>query len=92
MSVYAAATASHVKIPAEKSLLSHLQYCRELVDRGILAFLAWSDTRDMLADALTKGSVDRERIELAIAGFVRFDYDQKVWRPKVLKKVLAADR
>ena len=40
MSVYAAVTANHIKIPAEKGLLSHLQYVRELVDRGILQFLA----------------------------------------------------
>ena len=37
MSVYSAITANHIKIPAEKSLLSHLQYVRELLDRGTIA-------------------------------------------------------
>jgi hypothetical protein len=87
MSVYAAITANHIKIPAEKGLLSHLQYVRELLDRGILKFLAWTDTRDMLADAVTKGGLDRDRIELAMAGRLRFDRDQKVWQAKVLKSI-----
>ena len=87
MSVYAATTANHIKIPAEKGLLSHLQYVRELVDRGILKFLAWTDTRDMLADALTKGAVERDRIELAMSGFLRFDHAQKAWEPRIRSTV-----
>ena len=35
MSVYAAATATFIKIPAEKSLLSHIQYIRELLDTKV---------------------------------------------------------
>ena len=77
MSVYASITANHIKIPAEKGLLSHLQYVRELLDRGILKLLAWTDTRDMLADALTKGGLDRERIVIAMSGQIRLNHDQK---------------
>ena len=36
MSVYSAITATNIKAPAEKHLLIHLQYVRELVDRQTL--------------------------------------------------------
>ena len=36
MSVFAAVTASQLKIPAEKGLWSHVQYLRELLDTGVL--------------------------------------------------------
>ena len=60
MSVYAAVTATLIKIPTEKPLLSHIQYTRGLLDTKILEALVWLDTRDMVADGLTKGSVDRD--------------------------------
>ena len=47
MSVFAAVTAQNVKAPAEKSLLSHVQFVRELLDKGIIRALIWLDTRDM---------------------------------------------
>ena len=36
MSVYAAVTATFIKIPAEKPLLPHIQYTRELLDTKVL--------------------------------------------------------
>ena len=62
MSVYAAATATFIKIPAEKPLLSHTQYTRELLGTKVLEAPVWLDTRDMVADGLTKGSVDRDAL------------------------------
>ncbi len=35
---------------------------RELLDRRILSELGWSDTRDMTADGLTKGTIDHAHI------------------------------
>ena len=58
-SVYAAVTAQMVKTPAEESLISHVQFLRELLDKGILDYISWLDTRDMIDDGLTKGQVDR---------------------------------
>ncbi len=52
MSVYAAVTATYIKHPAEKELLSHVQSIREL-----LGALLWIDTRDMSSDGSTKGRV-----------------------------------
>ena len=68
MSVYAAVTATFIKIPAEKSLLSHIQYIRELLDTKVLEALVWLDTRDMVADGLTKGSVDRDALHSCMNG------------------------
>ena len=54
-SVFAAVTATFIKPPAEKSLLCHIQYIRELLDTRVLQYLFWIDTRDMTSDGLTKG-------------------------------------
>ena len=58
-SVFAAVTATFIKQPAEKSLLCHVQYLRELLDKRIVRWLFWIDTRDMGSDGLTKGAVAR---------------------------------
>ena len=51
-----------------KSLLSHIQYIRDLLDTKVLEALVWIDTRDMVADGLTKGSVDRDALHKCMAG------------------------
>ena len=53
-SVYAAVTATFIKQPAEKSLLCHMQYLRELLAKKVVDKLVWLDTRDMGADGLSK--------------------------------------
>ena len=55
----AAVTASFIKIPADKGMLSHVQYVREHVDSRVLTAISWTDTRGMVADGATKGSIDR---------------------------------
>ena len=54
MSVFAALTASFIKIPADNSMLSHVQSMRELVDCRVVTALGWTDTRDMVADGATQ--------------------------------------
>ena len=53
MPVFAAVTATF-KTPAETSLLCHVQFLRESLDRLILHMLTWFDTRDVcvLMDSL----------------------------------------
>ena len=70
MSIFAAITATQIKIPADSSLLSHLQYLRELLDHQVLNAFWWVDTRDMLADGLTKGAIDRAALHLAMGGSI----------------------
>ena len=80
MSVFAAVSAEVVKVPTERSLLTHVQWLREWADRGLLTGLAWVDTRDMVADGFTKGSVDRTRIHKIMDGQWVFAHDPKVWQ------------
>ena len=86
MSVYSATTATFVKTPADNGVLCHIQYLRELLDEGILYALVWADTRDMLADGLTKGSIDREQLHALMDGKVEVKHDIKIWRPNHLRR------
>ena len=81
-SVYAAVTATFVKTPAEKSLLRHVQFTRELLDRGVFQATCWIDTRDVIANGLTKGCVDRALLHLAMDGRFQFQHEVKVWSRK----------
>ena len=58
-SVYKSLTSRDLKVPAEKTLLGHVSWVRELMQLGLIKSLHWCDTRDMTADGHTKGSVDR---------------------------------
>ena len=44
-SVYAAVTATNIRPPADKSLLSHVQHLRALLDRRSLSAIVWIDNR-----------------------------------------------
>ena len=63
--VFDSIKASDVCEPAESSLKLHLLAIRDKLVAGILQQLFWGDTRDMLADGLTKGSVNRSALQLA---------------------------
>ena len=47
-----------------------------------MAALWWIDTRDMHADGLTKGTVDRQALQAIMAGTVKYDHEAQVWKPK----------
>ena len=82
-SVYRSVTAQQVKAPAERSLLIHLQWLREFLDRKTFSCIAWCDTRDMVADALTKGSVDRSLLQGVMQGHLQVAHAAKHWRSSV---------
>ena len=90
MSVFAATTATQVKIPAEKALLSHVQYLRELLDRKILTRMLWFDTRDMWSDGLTKGAIEREPLHDIMSGKLVLKHEHKEWSSKVSNTKFAA--
>jgi hypothetical protein len=87
MSVFAAVTASQLKIPTERSLWSHVQFLRELLDTNVLRWFMWVDTRDMHTDGLTKGSVERTLLHQIMKGVIRTEHEYKSWRPKRPKPV-----
>ena len=82
LSVYASVTATFIKTPADNGVLVHCLYLRELLDNGVLEALIWQDTRDMLADGLTKGSVDRKALHDVMNGLVTVNHECKPWVPK----------
>ena len=78
MSLFAAVAATNPRVPAERSLLGHIFWLHELVLSHSIQ-LKWTDTRDMVADALTKGSIDRNALLQAMAGSYECVHPCKVY-------------
>ena len=57
--VFDAVAATDACDPQECSLKLHLISVRDRLSQGIIRRMHWVDTRDMLADGLTKGGIDR---------------------------------
>jgi hypothetical protein len=85
-SVFAAVAATFTKLPAEKSLLCHIQFVRELLERRVLGDIVWIDTRDMSADGPTKGAVSRELLDQILDGTMNIHHSTEQWRPKVISQ------
>mgnify|MGYP003328543848 CR=1 FL=1 len=60
--VFDGVTAEQPKTPAEKPLFLHALAMREYLESGHVDRLWWFDTLAMLADGMTKGSIDREAL------------------------------
>ena len=82
LGVYASVTQSFQKTPADQSVLIHCLYIRQLLTDGVLSALGWVDTRDMHADGLTKGSVDRKSLHDVMNGNVTQSHEIKLFIPK----------
>ena len=67
-SVFESIRTQTFKPPSENGLAGHVLWLRELCERKLIQFVTWADTRDMLADALTKGSIARDQLEYAMNG------------------------
>ena len=74
-SVSDAISANELCTPQESSLKVHLIAIRDRLQRGLLRSISWTDTRDMLADALTKGGINRDMIQSAMQGRLRMCHD-----------------
>jgi hypothetical protein len=81
-SVYAAITAECIRAPTDKSLLCHVLHVRELLDNRALTSLVWLDTRDMIADGMTKGSVQRDEIHVLMSGTMRINHPAESWESR----------
>ena len=68
MSLLKALQASAIKIPQERSFLLSQLWLSQYLQKGVLRSLSWTDTRDMIADGLTKGSIDRILLHKACEG------------------------
>ena len=67
-SIFSYLAAAHLKLPAETSTYDHLAYLREKLVSGLIRSYNWTDTRDMVADGLTKGSADRSALSAIMDG------------------------
>ncbi|CAE7210155.1 unnamed protein product [Symbiodinium sp. CCMP2456] len=81
LNLYYALSAQYPKMPAEKTLYTHIAWIRDLLKAGLVRAVSWVDTRDMLADALTKGKIDRQAILSAMSGSWKLEFDRKTYRP-----------
>ena len=82
LSVYAAVTATFIKTPADNSCLLQLLALREHINVGTLSVLCWCDTRDMIADGLTKDSIDRSALDSALDGLYEVNKPMKLFSVK----------
>lgn len=87
MFVFSAITAQVVKAPAERSLISHVQWLRELLDHRVIHSIAWVDTRDMHGDGLTKGKVSRELIHDLMKGAYILRHPVKLWSSRMRREM-----
>ena len=81
MNLFWALTATFPKLPAEKSLFTHLAWLRDLFHTGVPKTLAWVDTRDMYADGMTKGKIAREAILELMSGQYTLRHPAKRFSP-----------
>jgi len=61
MSLFQSVTGTEV-VCKDAAMKLHALYLRQMLDRGMVTTLTWIDTRDMLADALTKGKISRDAL------------------------------
>ena len=64
--VYSAVVASEISVPNERTMLFGVKAVRDYLDTRKITALHRVDTRDMLADALTKGTVTRHDLLVAL--------------------------
>ncbi len=60
-------------------LQCHVQFLRVLLDRLVSHMLIWFDTRDVCADGLTQGIVDRAAVQAVMDGTMSVRHDTKTW-------------
>ena len=61
-SVYDSITALRYSTPADRTMAIHVLAMREYLRDGLVYTIWWIDTFDMIADGMTKGSVDRKAL------------------------------
>ena len=85
-SVFDSVTSKTVTTPADGALLIHAKALREYLNQGQLRGIWWIDTRDMIADALNKGSIDRTALRaIFTSGIWKLAHEAKYWQaPKPL--------
>ena len=76
-SVFKSLSSKDLKKPTECTILGHISWIRQMMERDVVHCVQWCDTRDMTADGHTKGSIDRDLIYQVMDGIQAFKYDLK---------------
>ena len=63
-----------MKLPVDKGTFYHLAYLRERLVSSLIGSYTWVDTRDMVADGLTKGRADRAALINMMHGNYELDH------------------
>ena len=67
---------------ADTSMVFHVKALRHQYHTGQIAALVWLDIRDMLADGLTKGKIDRTALNIALnTGVWTVKHSSEMWIP-----------
>ena len=78
-SVYMSTKATTFKPPTEHSLSGHVLWLREMNEKSLIKNIYWVDTRDMIADGLTKGNIPRDLLIKAMQGSVHMKHDNETF-------------
>jgi hypothetical protein len=73
------AKATTFKPPTEHSLSGHVLWLREMSEKSLIKNIYWVDTRDMLADGLTKGNIPRDLLIQAMQGKFQLKHDNETF-------------
>jgi hypothetical protein len=80
-SVYKSLSSRDLKTPAERTLLGHVSWIRELLQLKLIESVQWCDTRDMTADGHTKGCIDRQLLLQLMNGHQEYKHEVKKYSP-----------
>ena len=80
-SVFKSLTSRDLKTPAEKTLMGHVVWLRELLKLGFIQKVQSCDARDMSADGHTKGSIERQGLVDLMQGIHEFPHEVKDYIP-----------
>ena len=89
-SVFKSVTSRDLKTPAEKTLLGHVLWLRELLQLRLIESIQWCGTRDMTADGHTKGCIDRALLLDLMRGKQVYRHEVKRHTPHRGSMVLSA--
>ena len=79
--VYKSSVNRDFRTPSEKTLLGHVAWIREMLQKKVIRRLQWCDTGDMIADGHAKGNIDRTALINTMKGEQKYLYETRTHEP-----------
>ena len=92
MSVFSALLMDPVKPPSENSMAGHLWWLSDQLRTKQIDDLIWCDTRDMRADPMTKGTINRDLILDVMKGQFAYVHPTVRYSTEKLKKSMPSSK